>query len=313
MTFESIDELGLTQVQSNKLSIILSRLELGNNTVFITPVGERVGPDVLFDEWSKIFNRYSSKMNHVLIDIEINQKEKQGPRSIAKPWKDIEEEVLSTFDNVYNECSHIPSVPLKSYDRSILRPLSTENAIKLLRLSTSSGLPDLSKKGTVIKTATLLTLGEEYHMNYPMVPFVRTQEQGKTRVIMGYPISDIIQETRYFEPLFQYYSKQDHFAAMRSPDDVNTAMTSLISETVRLGQKCVSGDISGFDRDFGKALQTKVFDEMSYLIQDEYLPLFKEIADRFGSKGLVVPYTIINGEHGIPSGSRGTNLVGSVA
>jgi hypothetical protein len=145
-----------------------------------------------------------------------------------------------------------------------------------------------------------------------MVPFIRTQEQGKTRVVMGYPFSDIIVETRYFEPLFNYFREFDQFAAMRSPTDVNTAMTRLLSETVRLGQKCVSGDISGFDKDFGPSLQENTFRKMSYLIQEQYHSEFREVAHRFGNKGLVTPEGIINGQHGIPSGSRGTNLVGSV-
>ena len=54
----------------NQLSIILSRLERGDSEVLITPVAERVGPDVLFDEWVKIFDEHSNLMNDVLIGIE---------------------------------------------------------------------------------------------------------------------------------------------------------------------------------------------------------------------------------------------------
>jgi len=301
----------LNKSEQNKLSIILSRLESGNNEVLITPVGERVGPEVIFAEWDKIFMRNSDRMNNVLIEIELNQRDKFGPRSRAKPWSEIKDDVLSTFDITDNDCSHLSSLPLKSGDKGIIRPLSIDNAVKYLKLSTSSGLPRLSKKGTVLGP-TLENLEAEYSENYPMVPFVRTQEQWKTRVIMGYPVSDIIYETCYFEPLFQYYRKQDHFAAMRGPTDVNTAMTRLISETVRLGQKCVSGDIQGFDRDFGPSLQGTTFSEMFYLVQTQYHPRFEDIAYRFGNKGLILPYEVRSGPHGLPSGSRGTNLVGSV-
>jgi len=309
-TYESLLRV-LNRDQEHKLSIILSRLESGSDEVRITPVGARVGPDVIFAEWDKLFKRNSNKMNDVLIDIEENQRNKFGPRSIQQPWSSISSEVLSTFDIKDVNCSHLSSDPLKSYDKGKLRPLSVGQAAKLLKPNTNSGLPFLSKKGQV-RDLTLENLDELFWSNYPMVPFTRTQEQGKTRVIMGYPDSDIIYETCYFEPIFGYYSKQEQFAAMRGPKDVNTAMTRLLYEAVRLGQKCVSGDISGFDRDVGPSLQANTFKEMSSLLQDPNDPMFKEITYRFGNKGLVVPGQVINGPHGIPSGSRGTNLVGSV-
>lgn len=301
----------LTDDSNNKLSILLSRLEGGSDSILITPVGERVGPEFIFAEWDILFMRNSDKMNEILIDIELNQKEKFGPRSIAKPWAEIKDEVLSTFDVNYNDCSHLSSIPLKSSDRGILRPLDLKNVKPTLTLSTNSGLPDLTKKSKVVD-ATIRKFTEQYSYDYPMVTFVRTQEQKKTRVIMGYPLVDILFETRYFQPLFDYYRKQEQFAAMRGPNDVNSAITRLLSETVRLGQKCVSGDITAFDRDFGPSLQDNTFEEMTYLIQKEYHPGFEEIARRFGNKGLVIPGQVKNGPHGLPSGSRGTNLVGSV-
>jgi len=301
----------LNKSETNKLSIILSRLELGNDKVLITPVGERVGPEVIFAEWNKIFMRNSNKMNEVLIEIELNQKEKFGPRSVAAPWSEIKANTLSTFDVDDHNCDHLSAIPYKSSDKGILRPMSLLNVSENIKKNTNAGLPTLSKKCNVL-LATLDNLRDEYEANYPMVPFIRTQEQGKTRVIMGYPFSDIIMETLYFEPLFNYFRKFDQFAAMRGPEDVNTAMTRLLFETVRLGQKCVSGDISGFDKDFGPSLQDNTFRKMSYLIQERYIADFQVIAHRFGNKGLVTPEGVINGQHGLPSGSRGTNLVGSV-
>jgi hypothetical protein len=301
----------LSKTEFNKLSIILSRLEYGNEKVLITPVGERVGPEFIFAEWDKLFMRNSNKMNDVLMDIELRQKEKFGPRSIAKPWSEIKSETLSTFDVQDHNCDHISDIPYKSGDKGILRPISVSSAVDTVKRNTNSGLPRLSKKGKVLNF-TLDNLQEEYEQNYPMVPFIRTQEQGKTRVIMGYPFSDIIMETRYFEPLFQYFRKFDQFAAMRGPSAVNRAMTDLLFETVRLGQNCVSGDISGFDKDFGPSLQANTFRKMSYLIQDRYTSDFEDIEHRFGNKGLVTPDDVVNGQHGLPSGSRGTNLVGSI-
>jgi len=296
----------------NQLSIILSRLERGNSEVLITPVAERVGPDVLFDEWVKIFDEHSNLMNDVLIGIEEGERDKYGPRSVAKPFSEIEDTVLSSFTNATTSCDHLSNLPLKSSDKGILRPMSVDNAVKLIKLSTNAGLPTLGKKRNAL-AETLQDLDSMYSQNWPLVPFVRTEDSGKTRLVQGMPLSDIIQETRFFEPLFGYYRKLNHFSAMNGPESVNTAMTYLLSETVRLGQKCVSGDITAFDTTFGISLQDKVFDEMSYLFQGGMnYSLLYEIRYRFGHKGLVLPGYVKNGPHGIPSGSRGTNLVGSV-
>lgn len=302
----------LSKDEERKLSIILNSLETGRDQVLITPVGERVGPDVLFDEWMKIFNSNRSKMNDALIEIEESQISKFGPRSIAKPFKDIEETVLSSFKPATYNCEHLSSLPTRSSDCFKLRPLSFNNTLRYVKKSTNSGLPMLAKKGRVLDEYSFNDIMSGYNRNYPCVPFIRTQENEKTRLVQGYPISDIIEEIRFFRPLFEYYRKLPCYAAMNGPEQVNTAMTKLLSEAVRLGQFCMSGDIEHFDVDFKVPLQAKCFDEMASLLQPAHLADFRSVEWRFGHKGLVLPDYVIEGPHGIPSGSQFTNLVGSI-
>lgn len=301
----------LNKVESEKLSIILSRLVRGNEEVLVTPVGERVGPHELFEAWSKIYYANANKVNSVLNEIEENQKEKFGPRSRALPWDQIKDTFFNGYSSSDHPCEHLRIDPPSSLDKGVIRPMSVDNVVKRLKLSTNSGLPMLSKKGTVLSD-TLSNLESEYEFNWPMVPFIRTQEDYKTRLVKGMPLSDIIYEAKYFYPLFEYYRHLPCYAAMNGPEEVNKAMTKLISESVRLGHSCVSGDISNFDDSFGIPLQSKCFGEMAYLIQQGYHDEFDEIAYRFGHKDMVVPDNVISGPHGIPSGSQFTNLVGSI-
>jgi len=303
----------LNKVENEKLSIILSRLVRGNEEVLITPVGERVGPHELFEAWTKVFNANANRVNAVLNEIEENQKSKFGPRSRALPWDQIEGNFFGSYESSSTPCDHLRTDPPSSLDKGVIRPMSVDNVVKRLKLSTNAGLPTLSKKGTVISD-TIENLGSEYERDWPMVPFIRTQEDYKTRLVKGYPLSDIINEAKYFYPLFEYYRKLPCYAAMNGPEEVNKAMTRLISESVRLGHSCVSGDISNFDDSFGIPLQTKCFDEMKFLIQSGllYHDGFDEIAYRFGHKDMIIPEYVISGAHGIPSGSQFTNLVGSI-
>lgn len=304
------DKLTIDEIR--KLSIILNSLTNGKDQVLITPVGERVGPDILFDEWMKIFDSNRDEMNDALIEMEESQISKYGPRSIAKPYRDIESTVLSSFTPATHQCEHLSSLPSRSSDSGKLRPLDLQNSLRYLKRNTNSGLPKLVKKGKALDEFSIKEFNSEYEENFPCVPFIRTQENEKTRLVQGYPMSDIIDEVRYFRPLFQYYRKLPCYAAMNGPEQVNAAMTKLLSEAIRLGQSCVSGDIEHFDVDFKVPLQTKCFDEMAWLLQPIYRSKFKSVGERFGTKGLILPDYVIEGPHGIPSGSQFTNLVGSI-
>ena len=301
----------LTPDERIRLSIINSRLESGDDSVLITPVGKRVGPDELLASWKRVFEANSNSMNEVLIGIEENQLTKFGPRSIAQPLANVLDETLSTFNIPDANCSHLDRKPLSSSDKGILRPVSLDTAFDNLRLDTNSGLPYLMKTKTIIDSLRQ-DLYVQYDEDFPTVPFVRTQELGRTRIVNGFPKSDIVIESTYFLPLFYYYRKLSCFSAMIGPSAVSREMTRLISESIRLGIPCVSGDISRFDASFGTELQDATFDEFRYLIQDYAEKDLAEIAYRFGNKPFIIGDNIYYGAHGIPSGSQFTNLVGSV-
>lgn len=62
---ELIEHLDKPEV--NKLSIILSRLEFGDDKVLITPVGERVGPEVIFAEWDSALHHFTSQIKEIVV------------------------------------------------------------------------------------------------------------------------------------------------------------------------------------------------------------------------------------------------------
>lgn len=301
----------LTKDEEIRLSIILSRLEAGDSTVLITPVGKRVGPDELFESWKRIFDKNSNRINDVLQGIEEAQAQKYGPRSIAKPYSEIKDSVLETYSNSDQPCDHISSEPPFSRDRGVLRPTGIDRAFETIKKNTNSCLPYLMRTSKVLPELEN-TLFSDYDKDLPTVPFIRTQEMGRTRVVNGYPKSDIIIESTYFQPLFNYYRNLPCYAAMRGPSEVDTAMTKLIYEANRLGLQTMSGDIEHFDASFGLPLQDKSFDEMRYLLNSAFHDDFDVIAYRFGNKRILLPDAIYTGGHGIPSGSQFTNLVGSV-
>lgn len=295
-----------------RLSNYVERVRNGSTTVLITPVAERIGPNVLLDEWLKELSSNDSLINDDLREIEDAQIKKFGPRSIALPWSDIE-------SNVYNSFSiREQNVPTTSFPKSnlkgTLRASSMNEVVRNVRKSTNSGLNYLSSKGVALDY-TVEHLDSLFDRNFPMIPFIRTQESKKTRLVRGYDLATILVESKYFLPLFATYRKLPCFAAMNSPDAVDSAMTRMITHAINSDSYMLSGDLEAFDDTIGKDLHQYTFNKFASLFQGDVEDLL-ECGSRFSSKSLIVPgnsgeIKLLEGDHGIPSGSQFTNLVGS--
>lgn len=301
-----------TETGFKKLSDSLDRIERGNNQVLITPQAERVSPDEIFKAWELEFQANTDLLNDDLLELEMSNKAKFGPRSVAKPWSDIEDKLSVSFEPTDIDCSHLNDYPTKSSNTGSLRPITMSNSAKLMKRNTQAGAPTLEKKGKVIDY-TLENFDVLYSKNLIMVPAIRTQEQGKTRIVMIYPAVDILQENRFFIPLFNLLKTEFCFSAFNGPEAVDKAITILIQYAIEYGQLCVSLDVENFDYSVKSSLQDSTFSEYKGYFQLQYHPEIEVIAERFKSKPLATPDGVWTGDHGIPSGSNNTGIIGSMA
>lgn len=300
-----------TEIGYNKLSISLSRIEKGNSNVLITPQAKRIGPYKILEAWNKEFSSHLDIINDDLLELEMSNKSKFGPRSIAKPWTEIRQSALESFEIPRVNCDHLKSLPPTSANIGILRPTSLANSSKLTRSNTQAGAPTLELKGEV-RDFTYKNFDKLYNQRLPMCPAIRTQEQGKTRLVNIVDYATIMQENRYFLPLFNLLREEFCFSGFKGPDAVDSAMTKLIHEAVESGRLCISGDIEGFDSSVGKDLQNSAFTEFKSYFQSQYNSEIDEIANRFLTLPFVTPDGVWVGEHGIPSGSNLTGIIGSM-
>ena len=156
MKYKFIADLNIGNSARYKLSNSLDRIVNGNSDTLLTPLGKSHKPDAILEGFDEIFDRRKSVLNKDLISIDLGERSKFGPRSIAKPWSLRKQATLNYF------LPDIGGQPLNcepqfSTDKSILRPVSFEKALSFLKDSTSAGLPLITSKGLV---------RDEYRVNF---------------------------------------------------------------------------------------------------------------------------------------------------
>lgn len=305
-SFLFLNDIDLDLETRRKVSQLLDYTVKGRSDVFVTPIGADTKPSELLREFDEVFNSSSADINPILMKLELDNREKFGPRSISKSWKDRKQSLLDSFKSD-NLCS-VEITPISGSGR--LRPISITKASKLLKTNTNSGLPYFIKKG-LVKERVVNKFDNLLERKDPCVLFTRTQEQNKTRNIWGYPIADTLNEMMYYSPLLSIQKQLSYRAALNGPLSVDQALTKLIYKVSR-GTVLVSVDFVAFDNSAKFKLQKTAFDYIKSCFQSIYASAIDVIFRRFNAIGIVTPDGVKDGEHGIPSGSTFTNEVGSI-
>jgi hypothetical protein len=146
---------------------------------------------------------------------------------------------------------------------------------------------------------------------YPCILFTRTQEQGKTRNVWGYPASDTVAEQAIFIPWLGLEKRMFQRSALHGPDDVDLAITGLLS-TRRAEELVVSIDFSSYDASIAPSHIRDAFTQVASTFQASDLKHIEEVYERFISIPIWTPEGEYNGLHGVPSGSSFTNSVDSL-
>uniref|UniRef100_A0A2V0RLJ0 RdRp n=1 Tax=viral metagenome TaxID=1070528 RepID=A0A2V0RLJ0_9ZZZZ len=312
-TLDQVSKMyNLNFTETDELSRVLQRLVKGSldSPNICSPVIEKLGEAKVLDGWDKVFNSHKSEINDTLLSIEMNEREKFGSRSRAKPWRDIKDKFFD-FWNVSSTPYNLK--PLEPELKSRLRPWDIKRVIEVIKNSTQSGLPFLVKKGLVkdkfLDQAYLL---KEWLKKYAAVPFVRTQEMLKTRIVWGIPIANIIYEGAYFYPFLEYQKKLSWRKALLGPDAVDEVASAMVVKAVSQGDLLVSMDFSAYDQSLGPNLQSLYDEYKCSVFQPQYCDTILEIGERRVNIPMITPDGLKEGPHGLPSGSADTNEAGSV-
>jgi len=302
-----LNTLSISEDVVRRLSLHLDRLVKGSDEVFLTPIGKDHSPEVILEEFSLIFNNNLAKMNKTLVDLEMSNKSKYGPRSIAKPWK----ERKKSLQDYYSQSRSTESPIFSSNVKGSMRPIDFNEAMKLLKNNTNSGMPYYTRKSK-IKEKTLEHLQYQLDQKYPCILFTRTQEGGKTRNVWGYPTVDTLNEMRFYSPLLKFQKRLAWRSALLGPDSVDRAVSQLMIRALTDKLKLLSIDFSSYDASISSSLQRQSFNYIKSLFQSAHSEDIDGLFHRFNEIGIITPDNIVYGQHGVPSGATFTNEVDSI-
>jgi hypothetical protein len=303
-----IDDLELDQDVSRRLAQSLQSTIEGSQDVLRTPFLNDFEPSEILARFDKVIEPHLDSLAPGLRDLELSNRDKAlEPRSVAAPWKDRKESLVSYFRKT-EATNDVGTYKGSDYRR--LRPISLQNAVKLLKNNTSSGLPYLKKKGD-IKERMLADFKNILARQDPCMLYARTQTR-KTRNVWGYPAADTAEEMRWFAPLLRYHVANSEWrSSLRGPDAVDKRITHLFAK--RGERKLISIDFDSYDASVKEQIQKRVFGYIKSLFQTQYSEEIDIIADRFLNIGIVTPEGVWIGPHGVPSGSTLTNEIDSDA
>jgi len=144
----------------------------------------------------------------------------------------------------------------------------------------------------------------------PCVLFTRTQEGRKTRDVWGFPVAETLFEQTFFQPLLPLRKQLCGRSALLGPEEVERGMLRVLSTAKRHAKSVLSVDFSQYDATLKPRLTIPALQSLLSVFQGQEQAM-ERLTNRFTTIGLVTPTGVLQGEHGVPSGSVFTNEVDS--
>lgn len=306
--FKFLQKLNLSSKAIATTANHLARTLKGQSEVFLTPIARNVNPIETLVDWDIIFDDNLHKMNPTLLEMERANRSKFGARSIAVKWSERIAGLKLHYQS--QDENHVPKF-FYPKGPGVLSPISITDAVGYIKRSSSSGFPNLGKKGKHLQHL-LENFAEMLDRNDPCIVYTRTTENKKTRLVWGYPFADTLFEMLFYIPLLRYQKHDYPRAALVSPDLVAERATELIIDAMATNKLLYSVDFAAFDASIKYQYIICAFDFIKSCFAPDYNSLISYVCERFYTISIVTPSGLYRGKHGVPSGSTFTNEIDSI-
>lgn len=262
-----------------------------------------------------------------LLEFENDLRKKVGPLSIMQPLSKRMKDIDSYYDSILLESEPIPDYAVDAVLKEFasvrgLRVRGQERTWLNMRKSTNSGLPFYRKRSSVIKDTVPFILNHSEQIlkgnrSYKLAAVLgwRGQEGGldpddvKQRVIWMFPLALNIAELGTYQPLIESCQRFDLVPAWVSMDSVDRRITKLF-DSKPADDLIICTDFEKFDQHFNSSMQNAALRLFDGILTNE------ETSRRWKSEVFPIKYMIplmynyaeiFEGDHGMASGSGGTN------
>nr|UAW00638.1 MAG: RNA-dependent RNA polymerase [Porcine picobirnavirus] len=308
----------------------------GNDEEYRTPFFRGKSLEEILSGWDSTLDQIGEQWPS-LLEFEKDLRKKVGPMSIMKPLRDRMNDIDSYYESILLDSEPIDEAALDATQKWLgplrgLRIRSRDKTVEVMKKSTNSGSPFFAKRKTVIDdtvpcfvrdvsshrkdvghTTVQLLNGKFY--NACAVLGWRGQEGGperddvKQRVVWMFPFAVNIEELRLYQPLIEGCQSSNLVPAWVSMDAVDQEITRMF-DTKGREDLIVCTDFSKFDQHFNAHMQRAAHELLSSVMcnstetkywLDNVFPIKYNIP-------LAYDYgKVAFGEHGMGSGSGGTN------
>lgn len=314
----AIESFDLDQGARKRVEFSLERSRRGYPGDLRTPfAGKDRDRKTIIDEFEEYIG-YTDFPELTAIDEE--QKSKIGPYSIMLPWDERKYSVDEYGEQIWNADE-------SAFDRAVmrvaslfpsgsLRPMGLDAACEAMPTGTLLGLPAFTSDESYIdQYLQRAKAANSAHDIYPAVAGWRGQPKGlneipKQRLVWMMDHASTILDLSILYPVLNPLRLKPGFSAWSSMDDVDEAVTSLITKAESMGVSIVSADYKSFDSSAHRNLIASAFDILRYWFINSAEPRINLCEEVFINCDLLTPSGLYTGRTGgVPSGSGLTNLI----
>lgn len=314
------------------LKTYFGRVRNGQSEVYDTPFAKGESTSELLESWNKVLVSIRERWPS-LYEFEEDMATKVGPLSVMKPLQERLPDVRSYYDDILLSSNSIlySAVAAVRKEWSPARGMQVrtqQRTVELMKKSTNSGSPYFTKRRNVVEKTVPASIRQRNTMGpTQFLPGFkgsacaiigwRGQEGGhskedvKQRVVWMFPFAVNIAELQVYQVLIEAAQRFDIVPAWVSMESVDRHITALF-DTKGSDDLVICTDFSKFDQHFNSSLQTVAESLLGSLFNSSVgswlenifpikynIPIALDLKDGF--------LKMYRGEHGMGSGSGGTN------
>ena len=323
--------------ENNGLKMYLSGLSVGKEATPRSSLYDLKGktamltPDEILSQWKEKLSVLDNKddFSKNVFQFDSHQLEKWGPQGEVAPIDELMDEiVLPTFSRSSNHPSAFKTdnwskakrkcvISLHNAGAKGLSPVSYRRVIDDMRardtLESNSGWPLFTKRNKPEVIAQSIEEAENgLWKTYPAIALFRNYNR-KTRLVWMFPMSANLVEGSFFQSLQSVLMKSELSKTFLSPWSGFEQVREIVTSTYNAEQFIAASDFSATDAHFQLDTSMEVFDVIKECFQPRYRSALEESIRYMHEIPLVVgKTTMLEGEHGVSSGSNWTNFIETI-